>query len=232
MGAIMAVGIAVSNSILLVSFANDYARREARTLTPLEAALEAGRTRLRPVIMTALAMIIGMVPMALGARRGGRAERAARPRRHRRPGDGHVRDAVRGAGGLRAVAQEAADAAPARGAVPAREAGPRTRWRCTRGTYERREANQVGLRRGRRRRHRRDLRRRVDRAPRARRWPSARRASATDEVAKGPRVRVARAQLSPPVRKLELQGEARPFASATVYAKVSGYLEGDARRQG
>jgi multidrug efflux pump subunit AcrB len=65
MGAIMAVGIAVSNSILLVSFANDL-RVEKEGVTPLEAALEAGRTRLRPVIMTALAMIIGMVPMALG----------------------------------------------------------------------------------------------------------------------------------------------------------------------
>ncbi|HXJ19473.1 MAG TPA: efflux RND transporter permease subunit [Polyangia bacterium] len=65
MGAIMAVGIAVSNSILLVSFANDL-RVEQVGITPVQAALEAGRTRLRPVIMTALAMIIGMVPMALG----------------------------------------------------------------------------------------------------------------------------------------------------------------------
>ncbi len=65
MGSIMSVGIAVSNSILLVSFANDI-RIENEKLTPLEAALEAGRTRLRPVIMTALAMIIGMIPMALG----------------------------------------------------------------------------------------------------------------------------------------------------------------------
>jgi multidrug efflux pump subunit AcrB len=65
MGAIMAVGIAVSNSILLVSFANDL-RIENEDIPPLEAALEAGRTRLRPVIMTALAMIIGMIPMALG----------------------------------------------------------------------------------------------------------------------------------------------------------------------
>ncbi|HXU62061.1 MAG TPA: efflux RND transporter permease subunit, partial [Polyangia bacterium] len=65
MGAIMAVGIAVSNSILLVSFANDL-RVEKEGVSPVEAALEAGRTRLRPVIMTALAMIIGMVPMALG----------------------------------------------------------------------------------------------------------------------------------------------------------------------
>jgi multidrug efflux pump subunit AcrB len=65
MGAIMAVGIAVSNSILLVSFANDL-RVEKDGVSPLEAALEAGRTRLRPVIMTAMAMIIGMIPMALG----------------------------------------------------------------------------------------------------------------------------------------------------------------------
>jgi len=64
MGTIMSVGIAVSNSILLVSFANDH-RLEAN-VTPTMAALEAGRTRLRPVLMTALAMIIGMIPMALG----------------------------------------------------------------------------------------------------------------------------------------------------------------------
>jgi multidrug efflux pump subunit AcrB len=72
MGAIMAVGIAVSNSILLVSFANDMrVETGGREVTPVEAALEAGRTRLRPVLMTALAMIIGMVPMALGLGEGG-----------------------------------------------------------------------------------------------------------------------------------------------------------------
>jgi multidrug efflux pump subunit AcrB len=64
MGAIMAVGIATSNSILLVSFANDV-RVTNPGLTALEAATAAGRTRLRPVLMTALAMILGMVPMAL-----------------------------------------------------------------------------------------------------------------------------------------------------------------------
>jgi len=63
MGSIMAVGIATSNSILLVSFANDL--RVEKGLSPVEAALEAGKTRLRPVLMTALAMIIGMIPMAL-----------------------------------------------------------------------------------------------------------------------------------------------------------------------
>ncbi|HEX9451872.1 MAG TPA: efflux RND transporter permease subunit, partial [Burkholderiales bacterium] len=64
MGAIMAVGIGVSNSILIVSFANDL--RVEKSLGVIEAAIEAGMTRLRPVLMTALAMIIGMVPMALG----------------------------------------------------------------------------------------------------------------------------------------------------------------------
>jgi multidrug efflux pump subunit AcrB len=64
MGAIMSVGISVSNSILVVSFANDL--RVLEDLSPLEAVVEAGRTRLRPVLMTALAMVIGMLPMALG----------------------------------------------------------------------------------------------------------------------------------------------------------------------
>lgn len=70
MGAIVAIGIAVSNSILLVSFANEI-RGENPDLTPLEAALEAGKTRLRPVLMTAIAMILGMIPMALGTGAGG-----------------------------------------------------------------------------------------------------------------------------------------------------------------
>jgi multidrug efflux pump subunit AcrB len=61
----MAVGIGVSNAILVVSFANDY-RAADPSIDVVEAAIEAGRTRLRPVLMTAAAMIIGMVPMALG----------------------------------------------------------------------------------------------------------------------------------------------------------------------
>lgn len=63
MGAIMAVGIATSNSILLVSFSNDI--RVEKRISPKKAALEAARVRLRPVLMTALAMILGMLPMAL-----------------------------------------------------------------------------------------------------------------------------------------------------------------------
>ncbi|MCU1257300.1 MAG: AcrB/AcrD/AcrF family multidrug efflux protein [Bryobacterales bacterium] len=67
MGAIMSVGVATANSILLVTFANDQRIIEDAT----GAALAAGYTRLRPVLMTALAMIIGMLPMALGFGEGG-----------------------------------------------------------------------------------------------------------------------------------------------------------------
>jgi multidrug efflux pump subunit AcrB len=68
MGAIMAMGVATANSILLVSYANE---RRAAGLDALAAALEAGITRLRPVLMTALAMVIGMLQMALGLGEGG-----------------------------------------------------------------------------------------------------------------------------------------------------------------
>jgi multidrug efflux pump subunit AcrB len=68
MGAIMSVGVATANSILVVTFANEQ-RREGKS--PVEAALEAGRVRLRPVIMTAAAMLIGMLPMSLGLGEGG-----------------------------------------------------------------------------------------------------------------------------------------------------------------
>jgi multidrug efflux pump subunit AcrB len=68
MGAIMSIGVATANSILLVNFANDVRATGADSIT---AALEAGYTRLRPVIMTALAMVVGMLPMALGVGEGG-----------------------------------------------------------------------------------------------------------------------------------------------------------------
>lgn len=68
MGAIMSIGVATANSILLVTFANELHEKGA---APLEAAVTAGFTRLRPIIMTALAMIIGMLPMALGMGEGG-----------------------------------------------------------------------------------------------------------------------------------------------------------------
>jgi multidrug efflux pump subunit AcrB len=68
MGAIMSIGVATANSILLVSFANDERLDQKNAM---EAALSAGYTRIRPVTMTALAMIIGMLPMALGFGEGG-----------------------------------------------------------------------------------------------------------------------------------------------------------------
>jgi CzcA family heavy metal efflux pump len=67
-GSVMCMGVATANSILVVSFARD---RLAEGATAMEAAIDAGYTRMRPVVMTALAMIIGMVPMAFGMGDGG-----------------------------------------------------------------------------------------------------------------------------------------------------------------
>jgi multidrug efflux pump subunit AcrB len=64
MGAIMAVGVASANSILLVTFALEQQRKGR---SAFRAALDAGRTRIRPVLMTAAAMVVGMIPMAIGA---------------------------------------------------------------------------------------------------------------------------------------------------------------------
>jgi multidrug efflux pump subunit AcrB len=63
MGAIMAVGVASANSILLVTFARE---QQLAGRPALQAAIDAGRTRIRPVLMTAAAMIVGMIPMAIG----------------------------------------------------------------------------------------------------------------------------------------------------------------------
>jgi multidrug efflux pump subunit AcrB len=67
-GSIMCMGVATANSILVVSFAKD---RMHEGVDAVQAALEAGFTRFRPVVMTALAMIIGMIPMAMGLGEGG-----------------------------------------------------------------------------------------------------------------------------------------------------------------
>jgi multidrug efflux pump subunit AcrB len=68
MGSIMCMGVATANSILVISFAKE---RFVHHGDPVRAAVEAGFTRFRPVLMTALAMMIGMVPMALGLGEGG-----------------------------------------------------------------------------------------------------------------------------------------------------------------
>jgi multidrug efflux pump subunit AcrB len=68
MGAIMAVGVAVANAVLLVTFARDRRRAGDR---PMSAILEAAERRLRPILMTTLAMVAGMIPMASGLGAGG-----------------------------------------------------------------------------------------------------------------------------------------------------------------
>jgi multidrug efflux pump subunit AcrB len=68
MGAIMSIGVATANSILMITFAND---QRKVGMNARDAALAAGLTRLRPVMMTAAAMIIGMLPMSLGLGEGG-----------------------------------------------------------------------------------------------------------------------------------------------------------------
>jgi multidrug efflux pump subunit AcrB len=68
MGAIMSMGVATANSVLVVTFARENLRRG---LPPIEAALEAGAGRIRPILMTALAMVIGMLPLSLGLGEGG-----------------------------------------------------------------------------------------------------------------------------------------------------------------
>jgi multidrug efflux pump subunit AcrB len=68
MGAIMCIGVATANSILMVTFAND---ERATVASAREAMLSAGAARMRPVLMTATAMILGMLPMSLGLGEGG-----------------------------------------------------------------------------------------------------------------------------------------------------------------
>ncbi len=68
MGAIMSIGVSTANSVLLVTFANE---RRLEGMSAVDAVVAAGYTRLRPILMTALAMVIGMIPMALGLGEGG-----------------------------------------------------------------------------------------------------------------------------------------------------------------
>jgi multidrug efflux pump subunit AcrB len=68
MGSIMCVGVATANSILMVTFAND---ERATVASARDAMLSAGYARIRPVLMTATAMILGMLPMSLGLGEGG-----------------------------------------------------------------------------------------------------------------------------------------------------------------
>ena len=249
MGAIMAVGIAVSNSILLVSFANDL-RVEKEGVTPLEAALEAGRTRLRPVIMTALAMIIGMIPMALGLGEAGEQNaplgravigglgmatvatlfvvpvvyatlRVKLPSKHVME-QKFLSEEREGLDDASALAGATPDVVP----PPRRAAGRRPAARA-----RSRRAPPAGQPR------RSGLFYSVGilvfaavvigvvgigrhRNHEARDDAQSREA----EVKLGPRVRVATVKQAPSIRHLTLQGEARPFFEVTLYAKVAGFL--------
>ena len=90
-GAVMCMGVATANSILMVSFARE---QLDEGIPAVKAAVAAGYTRMRPVLMTALAMIIGMVPMALGLRRRWRAERSVGTRGYWRIALRHSRHVV------------------------------------------------------------------------------------------------------------------------------------------
>jgi multidrug efflux pump subunit AcrB len=98
MGAIMAIGVSVANAILLVTFA-EQRRREG--LEAGAAAIQGAESRLRPILMTSLAMIAGMIPMALGDRRRRRTDRSIGQRRGRRPGGFDNRGVDRIAAGVR-----------------------------------------------------------------------------------------------------------------------------------
>ena len=98
-GVMMLMGIVAKNAILLIDFAKW--AREDRGASRREALIEAGRTRLRPILMTTLALIAGMMPVALGLRRGRGFPRAARPCGDRRRDRVDRADAARDSDGVR-----------------------------------------------------------------------------------------------------------------------------------
>ena len=125
-GLLMLIGIVVTNAIVLLDLVEQFRRKgmDART-----AVIEGGRRRLRPILMTAVATILALVPMALGVRRRGRRVplHAARRGRHRRPLHLHVPDADPGAGAVPRVRPPAAQGrvrAGRRGLRPAVVAQP------------------------------------------------------------------------------------------------------------
>ncbi len=101
LGVIMLGGIVVSNAILLVDYTNILRRRDGMELR--EAVEVAGRTRLRPILMTSLATMLGLVPNGAGDRRRQRAAGSAGARRHRRASDLYVHHAGVRADGLHAL---------------------------------------------------------------------------------------------------------------------------------
>ena len=122
-GAIMTMGVATANSILIVSFAR---QRMGEGRGPIEAALDAGATRIRPVLMTAMAMIIGMIPMALGLGEGAEQNAPLGARGHRRPAVRHGLHPVIRAGGVRRCPPASRQPqAPRRNGQPCLRSSPR-----------------------------------------------------------------------------------------------------------
>ena len=233
MGAIMAVGVGGRQRQPARSPSRTSCAR--RATSPVAAAIEAGRIRLRPIIMTALAMILGMLPMALGARRRRRAERAARPRRDRRPDRRDADDAVRRAGGLLDLRPERHRQARARRRDRRASTGavrrwndvsddPRTTCRASRAAASRVGwvgAGRAGLRRD-----------RGGRAGARAARPPARRADASRRRPRAAACWSRGRSTAPPTRALEVPATVRGYDETPVYAKIAGYLKTDRRRQG
>jgi len=224
MGSIMAIGIATSNSILLVSFANDIRVESGGSAT--EAALESAKTRLKPVLMTALAMILGMLPMAMAL------------------GEAGEQNAPLGRaviGGLIVATIVTLFVVPTiysllRRTLPTKYLLEKRFWAEERGEVvtNGNHGNTIPEKPESRRRflfvagilgiiasmvllvgliwkqqmvlHREETLRK-------------------DAVREGRPVRVVAASKAPEVRPVSLVGEARPYASVTLYAKISGYLQ-------
>ena len=233
MGTIMAVGVGVANGNLLITFANEM-REEGRD--SVAAAIEAGRIRLRPIIMTALAMILGMLPMALGLGAGSVAERAAWPRSDRRSAGRDADDAVRGAGDLLDLRPHAHHQAAAR-----RQDRRNHGARCVVEEYPMESGEARGYERSKRGRHRFVIASAI--AVILVSGASAgivlayqmRLRSQTEQldtqIDRGPHVLVEPIHPSESAREYEIPITMRGYVETPVYAKIPGYLKDHLCRQ-
>ena len=113
MGSIMCIGVSVANSVMLTTFMGDYWRSG---MTALQAAVKGAKDRLRPVLMTAIAMVLGTIPMALALEKGSEMTRALGPGSHRRAGRLNLRHDAHRAGPVR-VADEKRRRTPRRRSI-------------------------------------------------------------------------------------------------------------------
>ena len=226
MGAIMCMGVATANSILVVSFARERLRQHGDAV---QAAIEAGFTRFRPVLMTALAMIIGMIPMALGLGEGGEQNAPL----GRAVIGGLIWRRSRRWSSCRAVfslLHHRARRRRRRGDVPTRRRStamtpegerPTGRDDATAAARARRPSIAVGIDRA-RDRGRRARRRHLSRHPRPRRRRDG--AGHVTEEAAVPTVDVVHPEGPPPDQEIVLPGNVQAFQDTPIYARTSGYL--------